>query len=70
MNYELIAHIPQIPDLNNEERWLHRITQNLLYYQTNYFLSSFIIFAIVGSMHPQKMAVGILVMVSRHGYRG
>jgi len=57
----------QIPDLNNEERWLHRITQNLLYYQTNYFLSSFIIFAVVGSMHPQKMAIGILVMVALFG---
>ncbi len=53
----------QIPDFNNEERWLNRITHNLLYYQTNYFVSAAVIFAVVAVMSPQKMASGILVMV-------
>jgi hypothetical protein len=55
----------QIPDVNNEERWLKRITQNLLFYQTNYFLSAAIIFGLVGFFHPQKIAGGMLVMVCR-----
>ena len=37
----------QIPDLNNSEQWLNRVIQNLLYYQTNYFLAAIIILALI-----------------------
>jgi hypothetical protein len=60
----------QIPDVNNEERWLSRIMQNLLFYQTNYFFSAAIIFSLVGFIHPQKMAGGMLVMVCRKIHEG
>jgi len=52
----------QVPDLNQPERWFNRIVNNLLYYQTNYFLSALIIFLIVAFLHPQEMAFGIILM--------
>lgn len=38
----------QIPNVKDLERWVRRVTSNLLYYQTNYFLMSLVIFIIVG----------------------
>lgn len=38
----------QIPTVNDLEKWGNRVTSNLLYYQTNYFLMALIIFLIVG----------------------
>lgn len=37
-----------LPDYQNKERWNYRIVNNLLFYQTNYMISAFIIFLIVG----------------------
>ncbi|CAG9831458.1 unnamed protein product [Diabrotica balteata] len=50
----------QIPNVKDLEKWGNRVTQNLLYYQTNYFLMSILIFIIVGVIHPIKMACGLL----------
>jgi hypothetical protein len=33
---------------NNVEKWGNRVINNLLYYQTNYFLLSVVIFILVG----------------------
>ena len=49
----------QVPDVQNWEKVSNRIVSNLLYYQTNYFLSSMIIFILVALTHPQDMAIGI-----------
>lgn len=38
----------QIPNVKDFEKWGNRVTNNLLYYQTNYFLMSILIFIIVG----------------------
>lgn len=38
----------QIPNVNDLEKWGNRVTSNLLYYQTNYFLTAVVIFIIVG----------------------
>ena len=54
----------QVPDINQAERCFNRIISNLLYYQTNYFLSSLIIFLLVTFLHPQQMALGIILLVS------
>lgn len=56
----------QVPDVNNDERWFNRIVSNLLYYQSNYFLSSVCIFLMVTFLHPQEMAYGLGVMVCGH----
>jgi hypothetical protein len=36
------------PDVGDLERWAKRIKENLIYYQTNYFLTAIIVFLIVG----------------------
>jgi len=51
-----------VPDINQAERCFNRIISNLLYYQTNYFLSSLIIFLLVTFLHPQQMALGIILL--------
>ena len=37
----------QIPNFKDLEKWNNRVYQNLLYYQTNYFLTYFVIFLLV-----------------------
>ena len=38
----------QIPNFKEMHKWSNRVLQNLLYYQTNYFVSAIIVFLIVG----------------------
>ena len=38
----------QLPNFADLDRWGKRVKENLIYYQTNYFLMSIIIFLIVG----------------------
>ena len=38
----------QVPNLKDFEKWGNRVVQNLLYYQTNYFILGLVIFTIVG----------------------
>ena len=51
-----------LPEFNNLERWFNRIVNNLLYYQTNYFLSAILIFLVLGFLHPSKMILGITTL--------
>ncbi|ENN76891.1 hypothetical protein HUJ04_012451 [Dendroctonus ponderosae] len=50
----------QIPNFKDLEKWGNRVTSNLLYYQTNYFLLASSIFTIVGIIHPIRMICGCL----------
>ncbi|XP_019865504.1 PRA1 family protein 3 [Aethina tumida] len=52
----------QVPNVNDLEKWGNRVSNNLLYYQTNYFLLALVIFIIVGVIHPVKMTCGFLAM--------
>ncbi|KAK0173849.1 hypothetical protein PV328_006992 [Microctonus aethiopoides] len=52
----------QIPNVKDLDKWGNRVVQNLLYYQTNYFMMSVIIFLIVGIIHPGKMLLGMIAM--------
>lgn len=38
----------QIPTIGDLEKWGNRVTSNLMYYQTNYFLLSLLIFTVIG----------------------
>ncbi len=38
----------QVPSFKDPERVVNRIINNLLYYQSNYFLSAVVIFLVVG----------------------
>ncbi|CAG9820617.1 unnamed protein product [Phaedon cochleariae] len=61
-DFLLVAARFQVPTVNDLEKWGNRVTSNLLYYQTNYFLMSIFIFIIVGIIHPLKMACGFMAM--------
>merc|ERR1711997_1394662 len=52
----------QIPNFQDEDRWFNRIIYNLMYYQTNYLISSALIFGFVLFARPQEMIMGIFLM--------
>ena len=52
------------PNFNNPDKWFNRIVNNLLYYQTNYFLSALVIFLLMTVLKPLDMLLGLLIMVS------
>lgn len=54
----------KIPDFSDLERVSNRITNNLLYYQTNYLLLVVIFCIIVGVINPLQFMVGLLTIVS------
>ncbi|XP_027022538.1 PRA1 family protein 2 [Tachysurus fulvidraco] len=53
-----------VPDVRNLERWNHRIINNLLYYQTNYFASALCFLLIVGYFRPFQLFLGAAVVIS------
>lgn len=53
----------QIPNFNDLEKWGNRVTNNLMYYQTNYFLMALAIFVVIGIIHPIKLICGSVVVV-------
>lgn len=57
----------QIPNLKDADKWANRVMNNLLYYQTNYFLTSLLAFLLVGVMHPVKMFYGFLALAVAFG---
>ncbi|XP_076060422.1 PRA1 family protein Jwa isoform X2 [Oratosquilla oratoria] len=52
----------QIPNMKDPDKWANRVIQNLLYYQTNYFLTYLAVFLLVGVIHPTKMLYGMMAM--------
>lgn len=52
----------QIPNYKDLEKWGNRVGNNLLYYQTNYFLTALVIFLLVGMLHPTKMLCGMVAI--------
>lgn len=38
----------QIPNFKDLDKWSNRVCSNLLYYQTNYFFMSVVVFLLVG----------------------
>uniref|UniRef100_A0A3B3S591 PRA1 family protein n=1 Tax=Paramormyrops kingsleyae TaxID=1676925 RepID=A0A3B3S591_9TELE len=51
-----------VPDVRDLERLNNRIINNLLYYQSNYFLSVLIFLAIVGYVQPLQLFLGATVV--------
>ena len=54
----------QIPDFNNMDKVANRIVNNLLYYQTNYFVASLLIFLLNIFLNPGQMIFGLLTMTA------
>jgi len=40
----------QLPNFKDPAKWANRVTSNLVYYQTNYFITALVMFLIVGSV--------------------
>ncbi|GLD61256.1 PRA1 family protein 2, partial [Lates japonicus] len=51
-----------VPDVRDLDRWNNRIINNLLYYQSNYFLSVLCFLLIVGYFQPFQLFVGAVVV--------
>ncbi|KAL7290125.1 hypothetical protein TKK_0015845 [Trichogramma kaykai] len=52
----------QLPNWRDLEKWNNRVVNNMLYYQTNYFVTAVIIFAFVGFLQPVKMLIGTIAV--------
>ena len=37
----------EVPDISQPDKWGNRVVNNLLYYQTNYFISALLIFSLI-----------------------
>ncbi|GAB6033083.1 hypothetical protein CHUAL_012697 [Chamberlinius hualienensis] len=57
----------QIPNMQDPDRWAKRIVKNLLYYQTNYFITALIVFLVVGLIHPVQIFFGFLAVCVAFG---
>ena len=53
----------QAPDTQNLERYINRVVSNLLYYQTNYFLSAMITFTLVTYTRLLDVALGFVIIL-------
>jgi hypothetical protein len=53
-----------IPDLRDPQRISNRITNNLLYYQTNYMLFFVVLFVFISMIHPTQVLTGLFVFVA------
>ena len=51
-----------MPELNNVEKMSGKVVSNLLYYQTNYFVSFLAIFLLVFFFVPWKMLYIIILL--------
>ncbi|XP_041701006.1 PRA1 family protein 2-like isoform X1 [Coregonus clupeaformis] len=51
-----------VPDIRHLERWNNRIINNLLYYQSNYFLSFLTVLGIVGFFRTFHLFLGATVV--------
>lgn len=52
----------QLPNFGDFEKWGKRVVNNLLYYQTNYFLLGAVLFTLVGLLHPGKIGLGVCLI--------
>ncbi|KAM3598450.1 uncharacterized protein V6R79_018135 [Siganus canaliculatus] len=50
------------PDVRDLDRWNNRIINNLLYYQSNYFLSALGLLLLVGYFQPFQLLLGSIVV--------
>ncbi|XP_032442529.1 PRA1 family protein 2 [Xiphophorus hellerii] len=53
-----------VPDVRDLDRWNNRMINNLLYYQSNYFLSALSVLLLVGYFQPIQMFVGMTVVTA------
>ena len=52
----------QVPEYQNIDKFRNRVVSNLIYYQTNYALSSVLLFSLITFLNPWKMFLGMSTM--------
>ena len=52
----------QVPDINRVDYGLIRVVNNLIYFQTNYFLCVLAMLVLFNFLHNQHMAIGIMLV--------
>ncbi|XP_076330433.1 PRA1 family protein 3-like [Tachypleus tridentatus] len=52
----------QIPNFKNLDKWANRVMNNLLYYQTNYFVMATLVFLVIGVIYPTEMICGMFAI--------
>jgi len=52
----------EVPDTSDTGRWTNRVVNNLIYYQTNYFVSALIVFSLISSLNPARMLLGLITI--------
>ncbi|CAH3028058.1 unnamed protein product [Porites evermanni] len=52
------------PTFHDRDRMENRMVNNLIYYQTNYFLCAILILILVGVMYPKDLMIGAVSLVS------
>lgn len=57
----------QIPNFKDQDKWANRVIQNLLYYQTNYFLGWAIFVVLTILLYPIKMFTGAIAVAAAFG---
>jgi len=52
----------QVPNFQDLDKWGNRVYNNLIYYQSNYFLMALSLFSLVTFFHPFKMFLGVVAI--------
>lgn len=52
----------QMPNIQDLDKWGNRVTKNLLYYQTNYFVLGAILIAFLAFSNPGQTVLGVLAV--------
>lgn len=54
----------QMPNVDDLDKWGNRVTKNLLYYQTNYFLMGTLVWILFALYNPMQTILGIIAITS------
>jgi len=52
----------QMPNIQDLDKWGNRVTKNMLYYQTNYFVLGIILIALLALNNPGQTVLGVLAV--------
>ncbi|XP_022801874.1 PRA1 family protein 3-like isoform X2 [Stylophora pistillata] len=50
------------PTFHDRERMENRMINNLIYYQTNYFICAILIVIVVGTLYPKDLIIGAVTL--------
>jgi len=54
----------KLPDFSNLSKWNSRVNGNLLYYQTNYMITTIVLFTIIALFSPTNFLIGLFSLAT------